>query len=189
MVVSLKPGEPIDVTVNAHISAGCATSKPVDKVYRRGCSKGGCKAKEVVYASCKTCRREYCLKHRFESDHACDGSLPPPRAPLCFISINACSLFILTAPAQPAKAKAIASSAKPAPAPAPARAAPATAPATAPPPPQQPTLTLEDLAGMTEEQQLALAVQLSINEQRRCVSDVVLVSRSCTTHDAVRLQG
>jgi len=36
------------------------------------CELRGCKARDGLAIACKTCRHQYCVRHRFPSDHKCD---------------------------------------------------------------------------------------------------------------------
>ncbi len=82
--------------VNQHIQQDCQSDK-AKKTYTNRCSFPGCRKKEVctplpdsgnggvldllfsflprqlVRVTCSTCHKNYCLKHRFETDHTCEG--------------------------------------------------------------------------------------------------------------------
>lgn len=92
--VALKQGQSLDQAVNDHINAGCKKNAGKGKTYGnvhplhyspilaafspftplQACSKKGCKKKEVIPVVCKRCGRNFCLSHRFEADHNCEGS-------------------------------------------------------------------------------------------------------------------
>eukprot|EP00035_Acanthoeca_spectabilis_P030714 m.10579 g.10579 ORF g.10579 m.10579 type:complete len:281 (+) comp4335_c0_seq1:176-1018(+) len=72
--VALKQGQSLDQAVNDHINAGCKKNAGKGKTYGNACSKKGCKKKEVIPVVCKRCGRNFCLSHRFEADHNCEGS-------------------------------------------------------------------------------------------------------------------
>eukprot|EP00127_Corallochytrium_limacisporum_P003637 Clim_evm25s151 gene=Clim_evmTU25s151 len=72
-VVPQKAGQAPDAAVDQHIAAGCK-NQPQKQTYTNACSHQGCKKREAVPIKCATCRQQYCLKHRFENDHACKGS-------------------------------------------------------------------------------------------------------------------
>ncbi|CAK1589118.1 unnamed protein product [Parnassius mnemosyne] len=75
-------GEPPDVAVGAHIDNQC-TSDPAkerrNKVFTNRCSYKGCKTKEMVPLICSECSLNYCLRHRHAADHACEGKLAAKR--------------------------------------------------------------------------------------------------------------
>jgi len=68
-------GQLADVVVGQHIESDCQSdpAKERRKVYTNRCSKKGCKRKELVPIKCEKCRLNYCLKHRHEQDHSCQG--------------------------------------------------------------------------------------------------------------------
>eukprot|EP00037_Helgoeca_nana_P029918 m.364072 g.364072 ORF g.364072 m.364072 type:complete len:284 (+) comp28075_c1_seq4:271-1122(+) len=72
--VALKPGQSLDQAVNDHISAGCKKNSGKGKTYGNACGKKGCKKREAIPLVCKGCGRNFCLGHRFETDHECSGS-------------------------------------------------------------------------------------------------------------------
>ena len=67
--IAVKPGDNLNTVVDAHIRAGCPTAST--KSRKNACSFKGCREKEFMPISCKLCKRPFCLKHRFESDHDC----------------------------------------------------------------------------------------------------------------------
>lgn len=71
----LMKGELPDVIVGRHIETDCQSdpAKERRKVYTNRCSKKGCKRKELVPVNCDKCRLNYCLGHRHEQDHSCQG--------------------------------------------------------------------------------------------------------------------
>ncbi|KAK6976070.1 AN1-type zinc finger protein 2A-like isoform X1 [Biomphalaria glabrata] len=71
----LKKGELPDVVVGRHIESDCQSdpAKERRKVYTNKCSKKGCKQKELIPVKCETCRLNFCLRHRHEQDHDCQG--------------------------------------------------------------------------------------------------------------------
>lgn len=70
--VPFKRGELPDIRVGEHIDRHCK-SDPAKrhKIYTNRCNKKGCKTKELVKISCDQCGLTYCLKHRLEVDHEC----------------------------------------------------------------------------------------------------------------------
>ncbi|CAL1539759.1 unnamed protein product [Lymnaea stagnalis] len=71
----VKKGELPDIVVGRHIESDCQSdpAKERRKVYTNKCSKKGCKKKELVPVKCETCHLNYCLRHRHEQDHNCQG--------------------------------------------------------------------------------------------------------------------
>ncbi|XP_059163166.1 AN1-type zinc finger protein 2A-like isoform X2 [Physella acuta] len=71
----VKKGELPDSVVERHIESDCQSdpAKERRKVYTNKCSKKGCKQKELVPVKCETCRQNFCLRHRHEQDHSCQG--------------------------------------------------------------------------------------------------------------------
>ncbi|KAF9899782.1 zinc finger, AN1-type domain [Lobosporangium transversale] len=77
--VPIKKGEDPNVRMEQHISAGCpepatTTSKPI---YTNSCNAKGCKNRSAIPIICQKCRRNFCLKHRLEDDHACPNLRQP----------------------------------------------------------------------------------------------------------------
>ncbi|KAJ1952492.1 hypothetical protein IWQ62_006210, partial [Dispira parvispora] len=78
--VPVRRGEDPNVRVDQHIAANCrdpgtSLSTPA---YKACCQAPSCKAKVLVLSKCAKCEGEFCLKHRFESDHRCPGPRPQP---------------------------------------------------------------------------------------------------------------
>jgi predicted nucleic acid binding AN1-type Zn finger protein len=69
--VPVNRGEDPNAKVNMHIQNECKNDKS-NNISNR-CSVPGCKKKELVPVTCTTCRKNFCLKHRFETDHDCQG--------------------------------------------------------------------------------------------------------------------
>ncbi|XP_034750994.1 AN1-type zinc finger protein 2A isoform X1 [Etheostoma cragini] len=77
--IPIKRGEMPDIKVGEHIDRDCK-SDPAQrkrKIFTNKCSKGGCKQKEMMRVTCDQCHLNYCLKHRHPLDHDCktDGTL------------------------------------------------------------------------------------------------------------------
>nr|CDS34745.1 zinc finger AN1 type domain 2B [Hymenolepis microstoma] len=70
------PNESADVKVGQHIDESCQ-SQPSrvlkGKIFKNSCSVPGCKKKELVPIRCSRCQLNYCLSHRNEMDHNCQG--------------------------------------------------------------------------------------------------------------------
>ncbi|KAL5011876.1 hypothetical protein ScPMuIL_010427 [Solemya velum] len=73
--IPVKKGELPDVVVGRHIDSDCQSdpAKERRKIYTNKCSHKGCKQKELVPVKCSKCHKNYCLKHRHEEDHNCQG--------------------------------------------------------------------------------------------------------------------
>lgn len=71
--IPVKRGEMPDIKVGEHIDRDCK-SDPAQrkrKIFTNKCSKGGCKQKEMMRVTCDQCHLNYCLKHRHPLDHDC----------------------------------------------------------------------------------------------------------------------
>ncbi|XP_058508489.1 AN1-type zinc finger protein 2A isoform X2 [Solea solea] len=81
--IPIKRGEMPDIKVGEHIDRDCK-SDPAQrkrKIFTNKCSQGGCKQKEMIRVTCDQCHLNYCLKHRNPLDHDCktdDKPLPKP---------------------------------------------------------------------------------------------------------------
>jgi len=73
--VPITRGELPDIKVGEHIDRFCQSDPAIAKrqVYANRCSVKGCKRKELVPITCNSCRLNYCLRHRNELDHECNG--------------------------------------------------------------------------------------------------------------------
>eukprot|EP00002_Diphylleia_rotans_P026063 TRINITY_DN5178_c0_g1_i3.p1 TRINITY_DN5178_c0_g1~~TRINITY_DN5178_c0_g1_i3.p1 ORF type:complete len:189 (+),score=24.55 TRINITY_DN5178_c0_g1_i3:51-617(+) len=70
--IKVKVGEDPNIKVENHLRRGCRSSGEVAKM--NACDFAGCKQKEFIPITCKLCHQNFCLKHRFESDHSCKGA-------------------------------------------------------------------------------------------------------------------
>lgn len=71
--IPIKRGEMPDIKVGEHIDRDCK-SDPAQrkrKIFTNKCSKGGCKQKEMIRVTCDQCHLNFCLKHRHPLDHDC----------------------------------------------------------------------------------------------------------------------
>uniref|UniRef100_A0A671RA19 AN1-type zinc finger protein 2A-like n=1 Tax=Sinocyclocheilus anshuiensis TaxID=1608454 RepID=A0A671RA19_9TELE len=71
--IPIRRGEMPDIKVGEHIDRDCK-SDPAQrkrKIFTNKCSKGGCKQKEMIRVTCDQCHLDYCLKHRHPLDHDC----------------------------------------------------------------------------------------------------------------------
>lgn len=73
--VPIKKNEVPDAVVGQHIDNDCQSdpARKRRKIYTNRCSHKGCKQKELIPVICDTCQKNFCLKHRNELDHDCQG--------------------------------------------------------------------------------------------------------------------
>jgi predicted nucleic acid binding AN1-type Zn finger protein len=69
--VPVTRGEDPNIKVDLHMQNECKSEKAQNISNR--CTVPGCKKKELVPVKCTTCQKNFCLKHRFETDHNCQG--------------------------------------------------------------------------------------------------------------------
>ncbi|TPP63876.1 putative arsenite inducuble rna associated protein aip-1 [Fasciola gigantica] len=75
-VVPLRPGELPDVRVGHHIDTACQSKPALElkgKIFSNACSFPRCKKREVVACHCERCGMNFCMGHRNELDHQCQG--------------------------------------------------------------------------------------------------------------------
>ncbi|KAI8074365.1 hypothetical protein BC940DRAFT_288055 [Gongronella butleri] len=58
-----------NIRVNRHIQNNCAQDKKPSNL----CNQKACKAKLLVPMTCTACGLNFCVKHRLELDHQCEG--------------------------------------------------------------------------------------------------------------------
>ncbi|XP_040047796.2 AN1-type zinc finger protein 2A isoform X1 [Gasterosteus aculeatus] len=81
--IPIKRGEMPDIKVGEHIDRDCK-SDPAQrkrKIFTNKCSEGGCKQKEMIRVTCDQCHLNYCLKHRHPLDHDCKTDGKPLSKP------------------------------------------------------------------------------------------------------------
>ena len=74
--IPVPKGQSVDMMVSQHIDTACQydpAREKQGKIFSNHCSKKGCKQKEVMAVQCQKCRKNFCLNHRFETDHECRG--------------------------------------------------------------------------------------------------------------------
>ncbi|XP_030646014.1 AN1-type zinc finger protein 2A isoform X2 [Chanos chanos] len=77
--IPIKRGEMPDIKVGEHIDRDCK-SDPAQrkrKIFTNKCSKNGCKQKEMIRVTCDQCHLNFCLKHRHPLDHDCKTDSKP----------------------------------------------------------------------------------------------------------------
>ncbi|KAI7889922.1 uncharacterized protein EV154DRAFT_538618 [Mucor mucedo] len=68
--VPVKRGDDPNIRMNQHIQSNCSDLQPkVDNT----CRKKGCTTKMLVPMHCPECGLSFCVKHRLEIDHQCQG--------------------------------------------------------------------------------------------------------------------
>ena len=70
-------GKDPDEIVEQHIRKGCQNTSLQQTIYTNSCGFKGCSKREVIPITCKVCQMQFCIKHRSELDHKCQG--PPKR--------------------------------------------------------------------------------------------------------------
>jgi hypothetical protein len=70
--VPIPQGRSPDEVINAHLDGNCAptTKRSIP------CDLKGCKKREFVEVSCRECKHNFCLSHRFHEQHHCTGNRP-----------------------------------------------------------------------------------------------------------------
>ncbi|GJN94394.1 hypothetical protein Rhopal_007474-T1 [Rhodotorula paludigena] len=79
--ISFPPGTDPNIPMDAHLSSSCPTLHPhlsssTASFARKSpneCHAPKCHTKMVVPIQCDACREKFCPRHRFASDHACNG--------------------------------------------------------------------------------------------------------------------
>lgn len=169
--IPIKRGEMPDIKVGEHIDRDCK-SDPAQrkrKIFTNKCSKGGCKQKEMIRVTCDQCHLNYCLKHRHPLDHDCKTDSKPVsksghaalmRAQGATSSSSAGSAVIGNSTSVGRAARAHTNSAQR-----------NSASSVAPPPAQNIIPTSASYqAGLTEEQALQRALEMSLAETARHAS-------------------
>ncbi|KAF5401088.1 putative arsenite inducuble rna associated protein aip-1 [Paragonimus heterotremus] len=75
-IVPVRPGELPDERVGQHIDSACKSKPALElkgKIFPNACSVPKCKKREAVDLACARCGLNYCLSHRNELDHNCQG--------------------------------------------------------------------------------------------------------------------
>ncbi|KAG5444975.1 zinc finger, AN1-type domain [Clonorchis sinensis] len=75
-VVPIRPGESPDERVGQHIDTACKSQPALElkgKIFPNACSLPKCKRREAVLCPCERCGLNYCVTHRNELDHNCEG--------------------------------------------------------------------------------------------------------------------
>lgn len=65
------PNASPDETVSRHIDQFCPSERR--RIFTNRCSHNNCKRRELVAIKCHDCNLNFCVKHRHNLDHDCDG--------------------------------------------------------------------------------------------------------------------
>lgn len=72
-VVPNPPDSSPDQAVSRHLDQFCPNEREKAKIFKNGCAYRNCKRKELVPIKCHLCQLNFCLKHRHNLDHDCEG--------------------------------------------------------------------------------------------------------------------
>ncbi|XP_068102067.1 AN1-type zinc finger protein 2B isoform X2 [Hyperolius riggenbachi] len=152
-------GQAPDVVVGEHIDRDCKSdpAQQKRKIFTNKCGRVGCKQKELMKVTCGDCLRDFCIKHRHPLDHDCQGSQGKSSA----IS-RAGQAALLRSQASSSSSKASAASSRPAPKPAARPQHNRTSIPKAQPPPAAALLN-----GLSEEEALQRALEMSLAESQQ----------------------
>ncbi|XP_047664087.1 AN1-type zinc finger protein 2A isoform X2 [Tachysurus fulvidraco] len=166
--IFVKRGEMPDIKVGEHIDRDCK-SDPAQrkrKIFTNKCSKGGCKQKEMIRVTCDQCHLNYCLKHRHPLDHDCKTDGKP-------VSKSGHAALMRAQGASSSNAAGSSVKGSSTTAGRPARAQSSSAQRTSAPPVVPPVVhnvipsSASYQAGLTEEQALQRALEMSLAETSR----------------------
>ncbi|KAM3916805.1 AN1-type zinc finger protein 2B [Leptodactylus fuscus] len=151
--IPVKRGQTPDIVVGEHIDRDCKSdpAQQKRKIFTNKCGKPGCKQKELMKVICEDCHGNFCLKHRHPLDHECKGKSAP-------IS-RAGHAAVLRSQASSSSSKAPASSSHTA-----AKPAPQTQRSRPSVPSAQPPAAAALQNGLTEEEALQRALEMSLAE-------------------------
>uniref|UniRef100_A0A8C7FT07 Zinc finger, AN1-type domain 2A n=1 Tax=Oncorhynchus kisutch TaxID=8019 RepID=A0A8C7FT07_ONCKI len=170
--IPIKRGEMPDIKVGEHIDRDCQSDPAQNKrkIFTNKCSKGGCKQKEMIRVTCDQCHINYCLKHRHPLDHDCKPENKP-------VSKSGFAAFMRSQGASSSSASTSGSRGSSRPvsngnartqSSRSAQAIYSPAPAMRPPPAQNVVPASASFqAGLTEEQALQRALEMSLAESAR----------------------
>uniref|UniRef100_A0A4W5L6X4 Zinc finger, AN1-type domain 2A n=1 Tax=Hucho hucho TaxID=62062 RepID=A0A4W5L6X4_9TELE len=170
--IPIKRGEMPDIKVGEHIDRDCQSDPAQNKrkIFTNKCSKGGCKQKEMIRVTCDQCHINYCLKHRHPLDHDCKPEDKP-------VSKSGFAAFMRSQGASSSSASTSGSRGSSRPvsngnartqSSRSAQAIYSPAPAMRPPPAQNVVPASASFqAGLTEEQALQRALEMSLAESAR----------------------
>ncbi|XP_053327283.1 AN1-type zinc finger protein 2B isoform X2 [Spea bombifrons] len=144
-------GQTPDIVVGDHIDRDCKSdpAQQKRKIFTNKCVKPGCRQKELIKVICNDCHGNFCLKHRHPLDHDCKGTSAP-------IS-KAGHAALMRSHASSSKTSTASSHVAPKPAAQPQRSR-AVAPS------HQPSAAAALQNGLTEEEALQRALEMSLAE-------------------------
>uniref|UniRef100_A0A8C5XJH7 Zinc finger AN1-type containing 2B n=1 Tax=Microcebus murinus TaxID=30608 RepID=A0A8C5XJH7_MICMU len=151
--VPVARGEPPDRAVGEHIDRDCRSdpAQQKRKIFTNKCERSGCRQREMMKLTCERCGRNFCIKHRHPLDHDCSGEgHPTSRAGLAAIS-RAQGLVSTSTMPSPSRTSPSCTS--------PSRATTQSPPRTAPP-----VIALQN--GLSEDEALQRALEMSLAETK-----------------------
>eukprot|EP00752_Nemacystus_decipiens_P016310 g14586.t1 len=78
-VLRRPPGVEHSLLLQRHLASGCVDGVRKARPNKIRCSAQGCRGSEFVKMECKSCRRNFCFKHRHEEDHKCEATVGASR--------------------------------------------------------------------------------------------------------------
>ncbi|CAG8462080.1 2244_t:CDS:2 [Paraglomus brasilianum] len=72
--IPVAKGENPNIRIERHIASGCSpVPKSTSQKSFNACSYASCKTRVAVRLICNSCNKNYCIAHRHEADHKCQG--------------------------------------------------------------------------------------------------------------------
>lgn len=72
-VVPVNRDQDPNVAVDLHLRKNCPKEKGSSSPSFNKCGIKGCNKKEIILVTCDKCLGKYCIRHRLEIDHKCQG--------------------------------------------------------------------------------------------------------------------
>lgn len=72
-VVPVNRDQDPNSAVDLHLKKNCPKEKGSSSPSFNKCSTQGCNKKEIILVTCNKCKGKFCIKHRLEPDHKCQG--------------------------------------------------------------------------------------------------------------------
>ncbi|XP_026863106.2 AN1-type zinc finger protein 2A isoform X1 [Electrophorus electricus] len=176
--IPVKRGEMPDIKVGEHIDRDCKAdpAQRKRKIFTNKCSKGGCKQKEMIRVTCDQCHLNYCLKHRNPLDHDCktDGKPVSKSGHAALMRAQGSSSNNIAGSTSRVSSRQVPNGAS-----GNAHAQGSSAQRTSAPPPRPPPAqnivppSASYQAGLTEEQALQRALEMSLAESAQIVPPTV----------------
>ncbi|XP_021413474.1 AN1-type zinc finger protein 2A isoform X1 [Oncorhynchus mykiss] len=170
--IPIKRGEMPDIKVGEHIDRDCQSDPAQNKrkIFTNKCSKGGCKQKEMIRVTCDQCHLNYCLKHRHPLDHDCKpGDKPVSKSGFAaFMRSQGASSSSASTSSSRGSSRPVSNGNARTQSSRSAQAIYNPAPAMRPPPAQNVVpVSASFQVGLTEEQALQRALEMSLAESAR----------------------